>query len=314
MGEDSAPLPEDDLQRLSAPQRGVSVPGRPLPPSLPPSYNAFLSGWLQASFWGSCRSQSANNHPQSSSRGRFAAAEVYFQQGAGSWTRPCASGAAPELPNSWEEAGGMSLSAGECGGRCCHQPVTDSASPASEPLKLDTNRQKVPWQEEVEQLKGGRKRVPGARSRFLSLSSSKPSERERSGALWMFPVPAGRRSHSLIWDGWLLLCFFFRGIVRGSPRNGTGSSGAEFFSGQSEPCCSFCQAAARVLHLDLVWRCLKLEFKWIQTRAPVLKCFEEGLQWSEKAACPTARCPTCPDGPCGLLGVISAVPNGISPQ
>lgn len=60
----------------------------------------------------------------------------------------------------------MSLSAGECGGRCCHQPVTDSASPASEPLKLDTNRQKVPWQEEVEQLKGGRKRVrgPGAAS------------------------------------------------------------------------------------------------------------------------------------------------------
>lgn len=118
-----------------------------------------------------------------------------------------------ELPQSsqipGEEAGGMSLSAGECGGRCCHQPVTDSASPASEPLKLDTNRQKVPWQEEVEQLKGGRKRVPGARSRFLSLSSSKPSERERSGALWMFPVPAGRRSHSLIWDGWLLLCFFF---------------------------------------------------------------------------------------------------------
>lgn len=108
--------------------------------------------------------------------------------------------------------------------------------------------------------------------------------------------------------------FFFRGIVRGSPRNGTGSSGAEFFSGQSEPCCSFCQAAARVLHLDLVWRCLKLEFKWIQTRAPVLKCLEEGLQWSEKAACPKARCPTCPDGPCELLGVILAVPNGISPQ
>lgn len=117
-----------------------------------------------------------------------------------------------ELPQSsqipGEEAG--ALSAGECGGRCCHQPVTDSASPASEPLKLDTNLQKVPWQEEVEQQKGGRKRVPGAGSRFLSLSSSKPSERGRSGALWTFPVPAGRRSHSLIWDGWLLLFFFPR--------------------------------------------------------------------------------------------------------
>lgn len=109
-------------------------------------------------------------------------------------------------------------------------------------------------------------------------------------------------------------CFFFRGIVRGSLRNGSGSSGAEFFSGQSEPCCSFFQAAARVLHLDLVWRCLKLEFKWIQTWAPVPKCFEEGLQWPEKSVCPKAQCPTCPDGLCGLLGGILAVPNGIFPQ
>lgn len=56
-------------------------------------------------------------------------------------------------------------------------------------------------------------------------------------------VPAGRRSHSLIWDGWLLLLFFSEAlcvvcrVMAQAARRGDGCCclpGAEFFSGLSE--------------------------------------------------------------------------------